>query len=293
MRGNSDRFFYNQDLGQEYLEVTDRDLIWQWKKVLRLKEGDGVRLFDGSGWEYEYKFSMINDQFSSDNIGPIHESAGRGSKKYGTIILKLVDKKFFKEPEEKLVLGFGLLKSRERMEWLVEKVTELGVDEMIPLVAQYSQVDRLRGKERLEKKIIEACEQCGRVRMPEIRANFQFSIFSSRDRTVAGNFQRIFNGQTNIVGADHDLPNYEDYLKVCFDGRGEKIDLENLKIKIAEKQDKVLLMVGPEGGWSEEEYNWFKENNFLVLSLGTNVLRAETAGVMGVGVMKLMTNNKE
>ncbi|MFZ5392080.1 MAG: RsmE family RNA methyltransferase [Patescibacteria group bacterium] len=275
MRGNSDRFFYNiGGLGEEYLEVTDRDLVKQWRKVLRLTDCDVVRLFDGNGFEYRYQ--ILGSRFQ---VGKKIEDQNLKIKNDKSIHLKLVDKIFFEEPKGRLVLGFGLLKGKERMEWLIEKVTELGVDELIPLVAQYSQVDRLRGKERLGKKIIEACEQCGRVRMPEIRANFQFSIYPSRDRTAAGIFQTYAEKY------------YKDYFKICFDGRGKKIDLADLKTKIQEKQNKVLLMVGPEGGWSEEEYDWLIKNNFLMLSFGPNVLRAETAGVVGMGLMKLIMNN--
>ncbi len=279
MRGNSDRFFYSfGGLGEEFLEVEDKDLIKQWRKVMRLTDGDVVRLFDGSGFEYRYQ------------VGKKIEDQNLKIKNDKSIHLKLVDKIFFEEPKGKLVLGFGLLKSKERMEWLIEKVTEVGVDEVVVLVTRYSQIVRLRGVERLKKKIVEACEQCGRVRIPRLRVNFQFPItnFSSPGSAVAD--KKNSNDQTNIVGADHDLPNYGDYLKICFDGRGKRIDLADLKAKIQEKQNNVLLMVGPEGGWSEEEYSWFIENDFLILSLGTNVLRAETAGVMGTGVIKLINN---
>jgi len=275
MRGNSDRFFYGAGgLGEGWLEVSDKNLIKQWRKVLRLTDGDVVRLFDGSGNEYRYQ--VLGSRFLV-----LDEKVGTQNRRDKKINLKFVDKKFFEEPKGKLVLGFGLLKNKERTEWLIEKVTELGVDEVIPLVTRYSQVDNLRGADRLKKKIIEACEQCGRVRMPELRANFQFPIFPSRDRTAAGNFQTYAEKY------------YKDYLKICFDGRGERIDLIDLKTKIQEEQNNVLLMVGPEGGWSEEEYDWLTKNNFLRLSLGSNVLRAETAGVVGVGVIKLIMNNRD
>lgn len=277
MRGNSDRFFIKEGLGQEFLLIEDKNLIKQWKKVLRLGGDDTVRLFDGSGWEYNYEIEKVKSQ--------------KSKVKSEGMYLKLVRKEYFEAGEGKLVLGFGLLKSKERMEWLLEKVTELGVDEIVPLIARYSQVDRLRGKERLEKKIVEACEQSGRVRVPGIQVS-SIKLQVTSERRGQEEFQitndKIRERSDFKVFIEND---YSDYLKICWDGSGKRLDIKNLQEKIIKNNKKVLMVVGPEGGWSSDEIEFFNKNNFEILSFEGNVLRAETAGAMAVGLVRLMMND--
>ncbi len=255
MRGNSDRFYVKDGLGSDLLCIEDKDLIRQWKKVMRLKEGDVVRLFDGSGWEGQ--FSISNFQFP---------------KKAD---LKLIDKKYFDEKERKIYLGFGVLKDQARMEWMVEKCTELGVGGFVPLLTKNCQVKirreethncasvhggRLKKQERLEKKILEACEQSGRVRVPGIK-----SIMSVEE--VCN-----LNGWNVVV---------MDQLKI----KNEKLKMNNENFENKNNKS-ILVLVGPEGGWSEDEIKYFENKKYEFLSLSDNVLRAETAAMMGVGYLR-------
>ncbi len=253
MRGNSDRFYIKEGLGSDLLCIKDKELIRQWRKVMRLGEGDVVRLFDGSGYEYQY--SICNTQYANKAQ------------------LKLIDKQYFEEKENKVFLGFGVLHDQARMEWMLEKCTELGVDRFIPLVCDNSQLymrnsklkiqsskpqlktSKLKKQERLEKKIVEACEQCGRVRVPGIE-----TIWS-------------INDIDDVVGAD---PSVRPRVIVL-----DKLKIRNEKLKI-DIYKNILLLVGPEGGWSERELKYFAENNLEFMSVGENVLRAETAAVAGV-----------
>lgn len=228
MRGNSDRFYIKEGLGEEWLEVRDRRLIRQWLKVMRFGEGDVARLFDGSGYEYSYQFSKFKDQKS-------------------IIILDLIDKKFIEEKKRKVYLGFGLLKDRARLEWMMEKCTELGVDGFVPVLTENCQVKDLKRVERLEKKMIEACEQCGRVRVPELMN------VSSLDN--------VLNNDWRIVVLDQDGE---------FDVEDNTNTVEN------------ILLVGPEGGWSKSERDLFEREKADFISLSDNILRAETAAIVGV-----------
>lgn len=266
MRGNSDRFYVRESLGNDLLCIEDKVLIRQWRKVLRLGEGDTVRLFDGSGFEYWYQIVSIKDG------------------KMGEINLKLTEKKFFKNTVNKIFLGFGVLNDRTRMEWMMEKCTELGVDGFIPLQTDNCQIflpprladsslkegessdevmPKLKKQERLHKIIIEACEQSGRVRIPMIRPISRISEI-------------------------------EDYLKKA------NLDVRQLRVVVLEKtnfksqiliskqknKSDILLLVGPEGGWSEGEKKLFWDRGYEFRSVGSNVLRAETAAVIGVGLAR-------
>jgi 16S rRNA (uracil1498-N3)-methyltransferase len=240
MRGNSDRFFIKEGLGVDLLCVKDKELIRQWRKVMRLTDGDEVRLFDGSGWEYKFQISNLKSQTECD--------------------LVLIDKKYIEAKKKKVYLGFGMLKDQARMEWMMEKCTELGVDGFVPILADNCQMvlKKLKTKnenlqiskqERLEKKIIEACEQCGRVRVPEI-----LSVTRIDDLEEDKNWQVVVL-DNSVVGENN---------------------------QAFKEENNVLIMVGPEGGWSEREMKLFRDKKYNFLNMNENILRAETAAVAGV-----------
>jgi 16S rRNA (uracil1498-N3)-methyltransferase len=101
--------------------------------------------------------------------------------------------------------------------------------------------------ERLQKIAIEASEQCGRIDVPEIKTEESL--------------------ESLIDSSEYDK-------KVVMDMGGEK--LQNVS------REKILLFIGPEGGWSDDERNMFKNKGVTVASIGENVLRAETAAIVGV-----------
>lgn len=272
MRGNSDRFYYKNDLasvvsareegGEGLLYVDDKQLVRQWEKVLRLAEGDQVRLFDGTGFEYKFELSCLRQGFGGKMNPKNCQSKGRKSVMpyCNGVWLKLIDQKFVKENKHKLFLGFGVLHDRARMEWMMEKCTELGVDGFVPIKTDYSQFlnqksiiknQKLKKQDRLEKIVIEACEQSGRVRIPKIE---------------------------NIVD-----------MKAIFEMPMKVIVMNQVssnKFQVSSMKEKnLILLVGPEGGWSERELQLFEEKKYDFWSVNENVLRSETAAVMGVGMV--------
>lgn len=145
----------------------------------------------------------------------------------------------------KIYLALSILKG-EHTDMVVEKATELGVSGIILI-----QTDRVIKKgvnlERLQKIAIEASEQCGRVDVPEI--------------STCEDLESLFD--SNQYGK-----------KVVLDMGGEKLQ--------SISGEKILLFIGPEGGWSDDEKNMFKDKGVTVASIGENVLRAETAAIVGV-----------
>ncbi len=147
--------------------------------------------------------------------------------------------------KSKVYLALSILKG-EHTDMVVEKATELGVSGII-LVLTDRVVKKGVNLERLQKIAIEASEQCGRVDVPEIKT--EDSLESLLDSN------------------EYDK-------KVILDMDGEK--LQNIS------GEKVLLFIGPEGGWSDDERSMFKNKGVIVASIGENVLRAETAAIVGV-----------
>jgi 16S rRNA (uracil1498-N3)-methyltransferase len=151
------------------------------------------------------------------------------------------------------------LASGDKMDWVVQKAVELGVHAMQPVQAERS-VLRLAG-ERADKRVahwqqvaVAACEQCGRNRVPEIRA---------------------LQALAHWLGAHRDALNY-----VLAPGGAQGFADE------PEPKDVVHLLVGPEGGWSEGELAAFDAAGCRRVRLGPRVLRTETAGLAAVAACR-------
>lgn len=145
--------------GQEAV-VEDRDEIRHVRKVLRLRTGDAVVLFNGEGKEYSAAISDISS---------------------GKISFKLLSESSTSttEPPLQIILGLGLLKSA-KFDWLVQKTTELGVSEIVPFFSEHAipqwEGEKARSrKSRWEKIVAEAAKQCGRLRVPRIHSPCSFA----------------------------------------------------------------------------------------------------------------------
>ena len=208
--------FYSKDS-----ELTDAQ-AHQIKNVLRIKARERIILFDGSGYDYICEFD------------------GKNAK----IIEKVLNRR---EPERKIYLFQSLLK-KDKMEWVFQKGTEIGVFEFAPILSARS-IKKDFNQARAEKIIREAAEQSGRAVLPNVKEvlNFKEALeFVQKER---------------LSGVIADL---------------------NSKKHISEtlKEMDTALFVGPEGGWTEEEISEAKENGFKAVSLGKLQLRAETAAII-------------
>ena len=148
-------------------------------------------------------------------------------------------------PKIHVYLLWALLK-KDNNELIIQKATELGVRNFVPIIAERSQKTSLN-IDRAKKIIIEATEQCGRADIAEIREPILIS---------------------EALAEYQDLPLY-----VC--ERGEyATNIDQLK--------KIGLLIGPEGGWSDAEKALFNKLNLAVLNIASFTLRAETAAIIAV-----------
>lgn len=206
--------------------VNDLRLKNQWLKVLRYRQGDQLVLFDGIRTERLYKIAEIEPN--------------------GGLRLELVTEFERKLPDRQIYLFFSLLK-KDKNEWVLQKCTELGVTNFVPILADRSEKTGFN-KERAEKIVIEAAEQCGRSDIPDIR---------------------------EPITLDNALKAYKDsvQLMVCD---------ETLEQNEQLSESPVGIFIGPEGGWTDEELRIFESSNVGHLHLGKLTLRAETAAVAAV-----------
>lgn len=227
------RFFIDAplSLGQHELPETQAHYIG---RVLRHAVGDAVQLFDGSGQEY---------------LGELIEVG----KKAVRVELR---EQFSGQPESALRVHLGQGLSRgERMDWAIQKATELGASEITPIVSERCEV-RLKD-ERADKRLahwrqvaISACEQCGRSVLPQINPP--------------------------VLLADW-LQQSEADLKLVLHPVAEPLASHA-------KPTTLAFLIGPEGGLSDAEVEQAKACGFHAARLGPRVLRTETAPVVALSV---------
>jgi len=227
------RFYINELVGSKTeIILDDSSVVHQIRKVFRLKKGDLLIIFDGSGSD----FTCGIEDFRDDTI---------------ILGMRSVTKSRFM-PEREVYLYAALVK-KDTFEWIVEKATELGVTKIIPVIAERTEKKAVN-EERLKKIALEASEQSGRGSVPEIA-------------TVIDLRQAVSDLKS---GMDKAL----DIKIISFHTDAELFDVSDIKGNKA-----LACFIGPEGGWSPDEIALFHENKIPVKSIGTQVLRAETAVV--------------
>jgi 16S rRNA (uracil1498-N3)-methyltransferase len=207
-------------------------------QVLRLQPGDAITLFNSQGGEFAATV----------------ERMGRSDVQVMVTAHDPVEREMRRAVH--LVVG---MPANERMDWFVEKATELGVTSITPLMAERS-VLRLKG-ERADKKVahwrgvaIAACEQCGRNRVPVIHDIATFSDWAATlDKAAAASTRRL------LLSLRAGTQAWADAFAPAKNGVA------------------VTLLSGPEGGLSTTEENAAIGKGFVPLSLGARILRAETA----------------
>ena len=215
------------------------------RRVLRLVPGDRITLFDDSGWEHE---AVIRDLSTDRGEVEILRSYEAG-----------------RESPLKLTLAVGLTKG-EKLDFVVEKATELGVQAIVPFASAFA-VPKWDAKkiaartERWQKIALSAAKQCGRTRVPEILPLCEFQALVSSERTET--------------------------LKLLFWENERQQSLHEVREKYPETKS-VLLAIGPEGGFAAHEAELAKSGGFEPIQIGRRILRAETAAVAALSVVQFL-----
>ena len=208
-------------------------------RVLRYGRGDEILLTDGRGTTYRARITNPQPKhcefeiLSSEKQAPTHD--------------------FY------LHIAIAPTKNIERLEWMVEKCTEIGVDEITPLLCRYSERKTLR-TDRLEKIILSAAKQSLTPYLPKLNPLTDFETLIA----TAAQEQR--------------------FIAHCY-----KDDKRELKDEIRRGKS-VCVLIGPEGDFSEEEVAQAIKNGFVPVGLGKSRLRTETAGVVACHTAVLMNS---
>jgi 16S rRNA (uracil1498-N3)-methyltransferase len=234
------RFFLRQQhITGNSARITGQELE-HLRRVLRLGPGDRVTGFDQSGWEHEAVIRSLT--VDSAELEIIRSYPGE------------------KESPVAVTLAVGLIKG-DKMDFVVEKATELGVNAIAPFTSTYTvpKLDAVKAKkrkERWEKIALSAAKQCGRAQIPVIVSLRGFPEMVQQSRP--------------------------DDVKLLFWEKGRDLTLNG--ITVAPRS--ILVAVGAEGGFSEAEADLASKHGFKLIGLGPRILRAETAALTALALVQ-------
>jgi len=229
--------FYTDDVDGNIARL-DTEQARHCVQVLRKKEGDAISFVDGTGGFYE---------------GIIHET---GKKKCVIKIIK-TQQGFNKRPFN-LHIAIAPTKNMNRLEWFLEKATEIGIDEITPIICHHSERRKVR-TDRLRKILVAAMKQSLKAYLPRLNEPISFKQFIQLPRTNLVKY--IAQGAENAA----------------------------LKDNYSAKKD-VLLLIGPEGDFSKAELSIAFDNGYQGINLGKSRLRTETAGIVACHTLNLLND---
>ena len=233
------RFFYVPNAGQENEMPTEEAL--HALRVLRIKSGDEINLMDGVGNFYRAEVTLAATKRCLYEVKEVlpQQPAWHGH----------------------LHLAIAPTKVMDRIEWMAEKATEIGFDELSFLNCKFSERKTMRTV-RLDKIVISAVKQSHKAWKPIVNQMVSFKEFIAQPR----------KGRKFICH--------------CYD-EFEKVDLMTELQKPYDEDADVTVLVGPEGDFSVDEVKLAIANGYESASLGTSRLRTETAGLMSVAMANL------
>jgi 16S rRNA (uracil1498-N3)-methyltransferase len=232
------QLFYNKDIISTDTQFTfDKTESRHIVKVLRKKEGDFLHITNGKNELFTVQVILANDK---------------------RCLVKIVNTEVKPKPwNYKLHIAIAPTKNNDRLEWFLEKATEIGIDEITPIICSNSERTVLK-TERLEKIVQSAMKQSLKFVLPKLNEPIKFSEFINQD-------------------FDSEL-----FIAHC-----EELDKKSLA-KTIKPQTNTLILIGPEGDFTPAEIEKAFTNKFIPVTLGESRLRTETAGVVATQTVALI-----
>ncbi|MBK6383292.1 MAG: 16S rRNA (uracil(1498)-N(3))-methyltransferase [Chitinophagaceae bacterium] len=227
-------FYISQYDGTQKEIVLDEDTSKHVVQVLRMKSGEQMNLTDGKG-------HLLTCAITDDN------------KKHCAVEVK--EKKCKEQPARKVSIAISLLKNTNRFEWFLEKATEIGVSEIIPLICERTEKEKFR-YERLQGIVISAMLQSQQVWLPVLQDPVEFSKAVLQSTAT------------------------QKFIAHCEEGKKQELAHQELN-----QSAHQLIYIGPEGDFTKEEIAIALQNNFIPVALGETRLRTETAGVVAAVIL--------
>ena len=221
--------FYSDDINENNKQIFLRDQEHRHLvKSLRIDINEIVFITDGKGNKYEAKLV---------------------EKERNTSKLEIINKFTYSEKKTDLSIAISPTKKSNRFEWFLEKVTEIGISSIYPVICNHSEKKTLN-IDRAKKILISSMKQSLQTYLPEIHEPIDFNSFIANP----------FENSLNLIATN-------------------KTDFNSKPFSEFAGRTNTLIMIGPEGGFSNDELIIAKNAKFTAVSLGDNRLRTETAGV--------------
>ena len=232
------QLFYNSEISTDTKQITfDKIESKHIVRVLRKKEGDVLKITNGKGWLFDVEITFAND------------------KRCAAMVINAEMKP--KPWSYYLHIAIAPTKLNDRIEWFLEKATEIGIDEITPIICSNSE-RRVVKLERFEKIIQSAMKQSLKFTLPKLNAPIKLTDFIKQD----------FEGQVCIAHCEDQ----------------EKTLLQS----VVKPSEKTTILVGPEGDFSPEEIKKCLAKNMKPISLGESRLRTETAALVAVNTVSFI-----
>ena len=240
-------FFYIADYDIDQKEITlDEDTSRHVIQVLRMKKGEKLNLTDGKG-------NLFTAEIFDEH------------KKHCTV--HIIDSRLSKgvpgdtpDNSRKITVAISLLKNSSRFEWFLEKATEIGINEIVPLICERTEKQKFR-EDRMKNILVSAMLQSQQCWLPVLHKPIDYEL--------------IFR-QEEIIHAS------QKFIAHCI--QDQKRNLADL---VNESLPSQIILVGPEGDFTAKEVQLAIHNHFDAVSLGDTRLRAETAGVVAATILKI------
>ncbi len=233
-------FFYVENLSPtEPIITLNEDVSRHVTIVLRMQVGEQLRLTDGKG-------NWIRAEISGNY------------KKICTVTRLETGNK--EPPTRRITIGISLLKNASRFEWFLEKVTELGINEIIPVICERTEKQQFR-YDRMKNIMISAMLQSQQVWLPVLYEPAEFEKVLQRSE----DFQK---------GGQKFIAHFAEQNKQVLNGKKHH-------------SDNQIILIGPEGDFTIEEIDSAIRNGFIPVALGETRLRTETAGIVAATILSI------
>jgi 16S rRNA (uracil1498-N3)-methyltransferase len=234
-------FFYKEDITLNTTDVvldeaTSKHIV----QVLRMKTGEQLQLTNGKG-------NLFTAEIKDDN-----------RKKCTVTITKKTE---ITNPKSPITIAISLVKNNTRLEWFLEKATEIGVTEIIPLICERTEKTAFKF-DRMKNILVSAMLQSQQTFLPVLHEPVKFN---------------------KLLTQQYD--NTEKFIAHCED-ENNKVSLTS---KLLNPSTSKLILIGPEGDFTNEEIATAVKNNFVPVALGETRLRTETAGIVAATLLCIRT----
>ena len=228
-------FFFEENFPDYDQFILSEDSSRHIVQVLRMKDGEQIQLTNGKGYVLTAEILSAHKKKTE---------------------VKIFEKVFIPQPVAKVSVAISLIKNASRFEWFLEKATEIGVSQIIPLICKRTEKTHFR-EERMKTILVSAMLQSRQARLPEL--------------SVPVKINELIKSTAY----------HQKFIAHCL-----AVAKKELKNAVTGKTSSKIILIGPEGDFTTDEIDAALEQNFIQVSLGETRLRTETAGLVAAVLLK-------